>query len=97
MSKEKYIVSGNTFAYKDKIKKAGGKYNGDGTWTVSLYKSDSLLSYRDRLVFTEISDAELTRAQKERQHDALYNEGGDGFNPYRAEYHSILQEIDDVD
>ena len=51
-----YEVSGQTFKYKEKIKKAGGKWNAlRKVWTVGLYKGDFLWKYDGRLVFKEIS------------------------------------------
>lgn len=34
---------------------------------------------------SEAGKTEAERARKEREWDALYNEGGDGYNPYRRE------------
>ncbi len=37
-----YRVTGDTFTLRAKIKKAGGSYNGDGSWKVTLFKSDAM-------------------------------------------------------
>ena len=45
-----------------------------------------------------VSVAEKTKAAGViKMSEKQYIKGGDGFNPYRPEYHAILQELDDVD
>ena len=78
-----YAVTGKTFERKAKIKIAGGKWDANSkSWMVELYLGDSLFRYEgsDDLIFTAINNKQLS---KEKAYDNLYNEGAEGFNPYR--------------
>lgn len=78
-----YNVTGDTFALKDKIKKAGGRWNSaTKSWVVTLSKSDSLFRYEGRLAFTEVC-AKSEKMSRRAAYNDFMNEGGEGF------YHAI--------
>jgi hypothetical protein len=81
-NKVTFNVTGNTFQFKDKIKKAGAKWNGAmKCWTVELFKSDALWAYQDRgLVFNPANNT-ATATEKAKAYNDLYNEGGEGYVP----------------
>ena len=86
MSSLEYKVTGDffdfsTYPVQAEINRAGGKWDvASKSWIVTLSKSDSLWRYEGQVKFTPIA---VTDAQKEKDYDALHNEGGEGFDPYR--------------
>ena len=83
MSKKTYKVTGNTIQIKDKIRKAGGKWDAARKcWIVELHPSDSLWRYEGQITIAELGSTK-TNKELEKEWDELHNEGGEGFNPYR--------------
>ncbi len=84
MGKATYTVKNGThttYDFKAKIKKAGGKWDATQKCFVGeFYSSDSIFSYQGRLKIEEVKE---TAESKEKDFDNLYNEGAEGFNPYR--------------
>ena len=58
--KKTFKVTGDTFSRKDKIKKAGGRWNAaDKSWTITVFH-DCFLFGTYGLVFTEVGAATTT-------------------------------------
>lgn len=60
--KKKYIVTGETFKRKEKLKAAGYKYDAEiKAWIGHSFRSDSIWRYEPELVFTEFSRENLEK------------------------------------
>ena len=80
MSSSKYNVTGNTYEFKAKIKKAGGKWNpAFNCWNVELYKSDSLWAYESRGLVFALASSEKSKLEISKDYNSLINEGGEGY------------------
>jgi len=79
MSTTTYKITDGTFKTYDflkQIKKAGGKWDAaTKSWTVSLYKSDSLHNYNGRLTFTEVSNNKPQQTNQELFNEFMHVDG----------------------
>lgn len=78
-----YRVTGDTSRHYNKLKKAGLKKQEDGSWIGDIYTCDSIFRYEGTLTFKEYKRP-IKEEMNEKIYDEIFNEGGDGFNPYRS-------------
>ncbi len=84
MAAKLYKVTGDTFNFKGKIKKADSDAKFvNGAWIVKLWPSDSLWRYEGALKFEEVSEVVDSSISAEKAYDNLNNEGHEGYNPHR--------------
>lgn len=74
---KKYLVTGKTYDHKDALRKMGGKWSPELNGWVVTCGSNRLMHV---LTFAPITETTIKAAQ----YNDMYNEGGEGYNPYKG-------------
>ena len=73
-------LSGKTYQIRDLLKSKGGKYDpATKTWTISQEAYDRIASLDHGRHVCGVTVCKMSQ----KAYNDLYNEGGEGYNPYR--------------